>query len=239
MPWSFIVPAAVSLFSANKQASAAKDAAASTAAATNEATQLQREMFQQQRQDQMPWLKAGEQALNKLIPMTDYQKFGMDQFQQDPGYAFRLSEGRKALAHQAASRGGAVSGQSLKAMQDYAQGSASNEYTNAFNRYQTERNAALNPLQSLAGVGQTTANQLGAAGQNYASNVGNALINQGANAGNARMAAASAYGSALSGIGSAYGRNPVSFGSLYGGGGYSGAGQVNPVSGEYMGSLEF
>jgi Sec-independent protein translocase protein TatA len=240
MPWSFIVPAALSVFGANKQASAAKDAAASTAAATNEATQLQREMFQQQRQDQMPWLKAGEQALNKLIPMTDYQKFGMDQFQQDPGYAFRLSEGRKALAHQAAARGGAVSGQSLKAMQDYAQGSASNEYTNAFNRYQTERNAALNPLQSLAGVGQTTANQLGAAGQNYASNVGNALINQGANAGNARMAAASAYGSALSGIGSAYGRNPVSFGSLYGGGGgYSGAGQVNPVSGEYMGSLEF
>jgi len=241
MPWSFIVPAAVSLFSANKQASAAKDAAASTAAATNEATQLQREMFQQQRQDQMPWLKAGEQALNKLIPMTDYTKFGMDQFTQDPGYAFRLAEGQKALDRSAAARGGLISGAALKAAGRYGQEMGSQEYMNAFNRYQTERNAALNPLQSLANVGQTTANQLGAAGQNYASNVGNALINQGANAGNARMAAASAYGSALSGIGSAYGRNPVSFGSLYGGGGggYSGAGQVNPVSGEYMGSLEF
>jgi hypothetical protein len=222
------------------QSSAAKDAANATAAATNKATELQREMFQQQRQDQMPWMQAGQTALNALTPLaTNYQKFGMGQFQQDPGYAFRLSEGQKALDRQAAARGGLISGSALKAAQRYGQEMGSQEYTNAFNRYQTERNAQLNPLQSLAGVGQTTANQLGAAGQNYASNVGNALINQGANAGNARMASANAYGSALSGIGSAYGRNPVSFSSLYGGGGYSGAGQVNPVSGEYMGSLEF
>jgi hypothetical protein len=240
MPWSFIIPAAASLIGGSMQSSAAKSAAASTAAATDKATELQREMFQQQRQDQMPWMQAGQTALNALTPLaTNYQKFGMDQFQQDPGYAFRLSEGQKALDRQAAARGGLISGGALKAAQRYGQEMGSQEYTNAFNRYQTERNAQLNPLQSLAGVGQTTANQLGAAGQNYASNVGNALINQGANVGNARMAGASAYGSALSGIGSAYGRNPVSFGSLYGGGGYSGAGQVNPVSGEYMGSTEF
>jgi len=240
MPWSFIIPAAASLIGGSMQSSAAKDAANATAAATNKATELQREMFQQQRQDQMPWMQAGQTALNALTPLaTNYQKFGMGQFQQDPGYAFRLSEGQKALDRQAAARGGLISGSALKAAQRYGQEMGSQEYTNAFNRYQTERNAQLNPLQSLAGVGQTTANQLGAAGQNYASNVGNALINQGANAGNARMASANAYGSALSGIGSAYGRNPVSFSSLYGGGGYSGAGQVNPVSGEYMGSLEF
>lgn len=234
MPWSFIIPAAVSLFGANKQASAAKDAASTTAAATNEATQLQREMFQQQRQDQMPWMEAGKTALNALIPMaTNYQKFGMDQFQQDPGYAFRLSEGQKALDRQAAARGGLISGGALKAATRYGQDMGSQEYTNAFNRYQTERNAMLNPLQSLAGVGQTATNQLGAAGQNYASNVGNALMNQGANAGNARMAAASAYGSALSGIGSAYGRNPVSFSSLYGGNTSSGS-AGNPLAvGEY------
>lgn len=234
MPWSFIIPAAVSLFGANKQASAAKDAAASTAAATNEATQLQREMFQQQRQDQMPWMEAGKTALNALIPMaTNYQKFGMDQFQQDPGYAFRLAEGQKALDRSAAARGGLISGGALKAASRYGQEMGSQEYQNAFNRYQTERNAQLNPLQSLAGVGQTATNQLGAAGQNYASNVGNALINQGANVGNARMAGASAYGSALSGIGSAYGRNPVSFSSLYGGNTSSGS-PGNPLAvGEY------
>jgi hypothetical protein len=155
--------------------SAAKSAANTQAAAARDAASLQNEQFQQTRQDQMPWLKAGEQALNKLIPLTDYQKFGMDQFQQDPGYAFRLSEGRKALAHQAGARGGLISGQTLKGMQDYAQGAASNEYQNAFNRYQLERNAQLAPLQSLAGVGQTTAQQLGQTGAANAATVGNYL----------------------------------------------------------------
>jgi hypothetical protein len=181
MPWSFIVPAAVSLFSANKQAGAAKDAAASTAAATNEATQLQREMFQQQRQDQMPWMEAGKTALNALIPMaTNYQKFGADQFQQDPGYAFRLSEGQKALDRQAAARGGLISGSALKAAQRYGQDMGSQEYMNAFNRYQTERSAALNPLQSLSGVGQTTATNLGTTGAANAANVGNLITGAGA-----------------------------------------------------------
>jgi len=99
----------------------------------------------------------------------------MDQFQADPGYAFRLSEGQKALDRQAAARGGLISGGALKAAQRYGQDMGSQEYMNAFNRYQTERNARLNPLQSLAGVGQTSTNQLAAAGQNYATAAGEAI----------------------------------------------------------------
>lgn len=156
-------------------ASAAKGAAKTQSAAADRAAELQNEQFQQTRQDQMPWLRAGEQALNKLIPMTDYTKFGMAQFQQDPGYAFRLSEGQKALDRSAAARGGLISGGALKAAQRYGQDMGSQEYQNAFNRYQIERNAQLAPLQSLAGVGQTTAQQLGQAGQNYATNAGNMI----------------------------------------------------------------
>lgn len=175
-------------------ASASKSAANTQAAAADRAAELQRQQFEQTRQDQAPWRQAGKTALNALTPLaTNYQKFGMDQFQQDPGYGFRLSEGRKALAHQAAARGGAVSGQSLKAMQDYAQGSASNEYQNAFNRYQTERNAQLNPLQSLAGLGQTATNQLGAAGQNYATNAGNMITGGAAAQGAGQVGMANAF----------------------------------------------
>lgn len=159
--------------------SAAKSAASTQSAAADRAAELQNQQFQQTRQDQMPWLRAGEQALNKLIPLTDYQKFGMDQFQQDPGYAFRLSEGQKALDRSAAARGGLISGSALKAATRYGQDMGSQEYQNAFNRYQTERSAALNPLQSLAGVGQTTATNLGTAGAANAANVGN-LITGGA-----------------------------------------------------------
>jgi hypothetical protein len=170
-----MIPAAI-IGSSLLGSSAASSAADTQAGAARDAAALQEKQYQQTRTDQMPYMQAGYAALNQLAPMAaNYQTFGMDQFQQDPGYQFRLSEGQRALGHQAGARGGLVSGQSLKAMQDYAQGSASNEYQNAFNRYQTERSARLNPLQSLAGVGQTTGMQLGQAGAANAANVGNLM----------------------------------------------------------------
>ena len=157
-------------------ASASKSAAGTQAAAADRAAQLQNEQYYQTREDQMPWLKAGEQALNKLVPLaTEYTPFGMSQFQADPGYGFRMSEGMKALERSAAARGGLLSGATLKGIQRFGQDLGSQEYQNAFNRYQTERAARLQPLQSLAGVGQTTAQQLGQSGQTMASNVGEAL----------------------------------------------------------------
>lgn len=194
---------------ASKQADATQAAARIGAESANQATQLQREMWQAQQAQQQPWMQAGQTALNALVPMaTNYQKFGMDQFQQDPGYAFRLSEGQKALDRQAAARGGLISGGALKAAQRYGQDMGSQEYTNAFNRYQTERSAMLNPLQSLAGVGQTAVNQLGAAGQNYATTAGNIGLLGGANQANALMAGgnirASQYGTLGRGIDQLY-----------------------------------
>lgn len=151
---------------------AASDAADTQAAAADRAGDLQYKQFQESAALQEPWRKAGEQALNKLIPLTDYQPFSYDEFTKDPGYAFRLSEGQKALDRQAAARGGLISGSALKATARYGQEMGSQEYTNAFNRYQTERAARLQPLQSLAGIGQTTAQQIGQSGQSMASNVG-------------------------------------------------------------------
>jgi hypothetical protein len=158
-----------------------KSAAQTQANAAAEATAAQERMYNQTRADQEPFRLAGVEAVNKLKPLLDYQKFGMDQFTADPGYQFRLSEGLKGLDRQAAARGGLISGAALKAAGRYGQDYASNEYTNAFNRYQTERNAQLNPLQSMAGMGQTTAQQLGNAAQNF----GNAQANNIMSAGNA------------------------------------------------------
>ena len=178
---TFFVAGAV-LGSAVIGAGSSRSAAKTQAAAADRATELQREQFERQVELQEPWRQAGMTALNKLTPLaTNYQQFGMQQFQADPGYAFRLSEGMKALERSAAARGGLLSGATMKGLQRYGQDLASQEYMNAFNRYQTERNAQLNPLQSLAGVGQTATQQLGAAGQTYAGNVGN-LMGQAAQA---------------------------------------------------------
>lgn len=172
MTWGLTAVAGATLVSGYMGSKAAGSAASTQADAANRAADLQYKQWQESVALQEPWRKAGEQALNKLIPLTDYTKFGMSQFQQDPGYQFRLSEGLKALDRQAAARGGLISGAALKAAGRYGQDYASNEYQNAFNRYQTERAAQLQPLQSLAGVGQTTAQTLGQAGQTMAQNVG-------------------------------------------------------------------
>jgi len=157
----------------NKAADTQADAATQAADRSAEA---QERMFERQVQLSEPWRQAGETALNKLVPLaTEYTPFGMAQFQADPGYGFRMSEGMKALERSAAARGGLLSGGMLKGIQRFGQELGSQEYTNAFNRYQTERAARLQPLQSLAGVGQTTAQQMGQAGMQTAQNIGETL----------------------------------------------------------------
>ena len=195
MPWMALAIGGSALLGA----SAAKSAASTQAAAADRAAELQNQQFQQTREDLAPYRAAGQTALNALIPMaTNYKMFGMDTFSKDPGYGFRLAEGQKTLDRQAAARGGLISGSALKAAQRYGQEMGSQEYTNAFNRYQTERNAQLNPLQSLAGVGQTTSQQLGQFGAANAANVGNYLTGGAAANAAGQVGAANAFTGGLS-----------------------------------------
>ena len=161
-------------------ASAARSAAKAQTNAARQGIASQERMFERQLELQEPFRQGGLTAQNQLLTLlgltggdassADYgmatRPFGMDQFQADPGYAFRLSEGMKALDRSAAARGGLLSGSTIKGATRYGQDMASQEYQNAFNRYQIERNARLNPLQSMMGAGQTATNMLtGAAGQ--------------------------------------------------------------------------
>lgn len=189
MPWMALAIGGSALLGAN----AARSAASTQADAANRAADLQNQQFQQTRADLAPYRAAGQTALNALIPMaTNYKMFGMDTFSKDPGYGFRLAEGQKALDRSAAARGGLISGSALKAAQRYGQDMGSQEYMNAFNRYQTERNAQLNPLQSLAGVGQTTSTQLGQFGAANAANMGNLMTGGAAAQAAGRVGAANA-----------------------------------------------
>ena len=174
MTWGLTAVAGATLVGGVLSSNAAGKAATTQADAANRAADLQYQQWKEQQALQEPWRQAGVNALGKLQAASEYTPFGMQQFQQDPGYGFRMSEGLKALDRTAASRGGLMSGAALKGAQRYGQDLASQEYTNAFNRYQTERQAKLGPLQSLAGVGQSAVNQLGQAGQAMASNVGEA-----------------------------------------------------------------
>jgi hypothetical protein len=153
----------------------------------------------------------------------------MQDFQQDPGYQFRLGEGLKAMSRQAGARGGLISGQTMKGLEDYRQASASQEYGNAFNRYQTNRANQLQPLGSLMSSGQAAAaGQAAQAGQ-YGTNVGNLMGQAGQAMAAGQMGSANTMGNALASMGSMYqqqqqqNQNQANFNTLFGnrGGGVS------------------
>ena len=166
---------------------------------------LLEKMFNKQIELQEPFRQGGVAAENRMLDLLGLssnrnaagygslgKNFGMSDFQADPGYAFRMSEGLKAVDRQAAARGGLISGGALKASQRYGQDLASQEYQNAYNRYQTNRTNLLNPLQSLAGAGQTSANTMGNAAAGYGSEGSNALGGAGTAQANAIQNAANA-----------------------------------------------
>jgi hypothetical protein len=172
-------------------ASGAKKAANTQAQAAQDANAAQERMFAEQNRLQEPFRQGGLTAQNEIMQLLGIggdkaaagygslgKSFGMADFEQDPGYGFRQSEGLKALERSAAARGNLLSGSTLKGVQRFGQDLASQEYQNAFNRYQVERSAKLNPLQSLMGSGQSATNVMtaaaGQAGQNQAANLYNA-----------------------------------------------------------------
>ena len=177
---------------ASTQAGAAREAADVQAQSARESMALQKEMYERQIGLQEPYRQAGLTGQNRLMELmglggnvgvAGYGKysrdFGMQDFQQDPGYAFRLSEGLKGLDRSAAARGGLISGGALKAATQYGQEMGSQEYQNAFNRYQTNRSAQLQPLGNLMASGQSAASNQGAAAGAYGVGGGNALTGAG------------------------------------------------------------
>ena len=193
---------------------AAKNAAQAQIDSAAQANQLAYGIYQQNRADQAPWMQAGTGALKQLTagtaPGGEFTKnftpadltAGMD-----PGYAFRISEGNKALNATAAARGGLISGNAIKAGQDYGQAAASQEYQNAFSRYQINRANRLNPLQSLAGLGQSAVNTTGAMGTNYANTAGTNLTGAGNASAAGTIGTANAISSGVTGVSNLYAQN--------------------------------
>lgn len=205
---------------ANQQVAATQQASAASTAASQESVALARQALAQQQANQQPWLNAGSNALSQLSAGTSgpnaafLKPFSMADYQADPGYSFRQTQGMNALQNSAAARGGLLSGNTLKGIQDYSQGLASQEYQNAYSRYTGSQNQQYNALAGIAGTGQTAANNLGSAQQNFANNASTIIGNNAANQGNAALAAGQARASSMQGMGTALGG--VNWGKVFG-----------------------
>ena len=225
-----------SVLKAKNAKKAAKKAAETEAAGQEKALALQKEMFDKQVALQEPFRQAGVTSTAELMRQMGLggdaaspgygnmlRDFTMADYQADPGYAFRLQEGLKGLDRQAAARGGMISGAALKAAQRYGQDMASQEYQNAYNRYNQNRQIRYNALTGQQELGAIAVNQLGGAARNYATQ-GGANITGAANARASQYAPIANANNALIG-------NLTSFGTdLLGGfgGGGSGGSSSNP-----------
>jgi hypothetical protein len=194
MTWGAVAIAGstvIGAYGANKAANAQEEAARTAAAE-------QRRQFNKQVELQQPMIDVRNNALPDLVSASYYSPFDYDTYQKDPGVGFRFREGLKALQASKAAGGMLRSGNTLRGITQFGQDLASQEYTNAFNRYQAERAAKLNPLQSLVGMGQTSANTVGSAAGQLGANLSDLALG----AGNARASGYAGMSNALaSGIG--------------------------------------
>jgi hypothetical protein len=211
-------------------ARAAKSAADQQAASQAQAMALQKEMFDIQQEQQRPYREAGYTALGDIAGMKPYltQQFTPQDFAAgiDPGYAWRLQQGQRAAQQAANVGGGMMSGNTLAGLQDYTQGQASQEYGNAFNRFQTQRSNIYNTLASIAGLGQTATGASGAGALATGQAMGQNIANIGSAQAGGTVGAANALAGGVQGAGNAYYMSNL----------LRGSGQspiVNPSSGGY------
>jgi hypothetical protein len=204
-PVTGTIAAVATVGSGYLQGQAAKSAAKTQAESADRAMGQESAMYYQGREDLAPYRESGYTALKDIERMKPFltAQFGPDQFAQylDPSMAFRQRLGTQATERMANVGGGAISGNTLRALTDYGQNLASTEYGNAFNRFQTERGNIYNTLANIAGMGQNAANTGINAGQNFAASQTGLLTGQAAAQAAGTVGQANAYGGALGNIG--------------------------------------
>lgn len=121
-----------------------------------------------------------KQARGYWQPQYDYGQDTLEAFKgwsadpnaitSDPSYQWRLDQGSEALENSAIARGGMLSGNFAKDLTNYAQGAASQEYGNEFNRWMQKllygEDATSSMADLAANQGIAVGNMLTGAGQN-------------------------------------------------------------------------
>lgn len=173
MPWGVVAGAVIGAVGQNQAAKGAAKGADAQAAASQAAVAEQQRQFDLTRQDQMPWLQAGQWGLGQQQKLLQGD---MSSFYDSPDYKYALEQMQKGIERGAGARGSLYSGGTNVDLANALGGLASQNYSNFYSR-----------LGGLAGGGQQSAQSLGSFGANAANQIGSAYQN----AGDAR---ASAYG---------------------------------------------
>lgn len=182
--------------------------------ASNAALAENKRQYDTTRADFKPYTDAGVGAIGRLDAAS---KGDMSGFMASPDYNFRRSEGDRDIGSSFAARGGAASGNALKALDEYNSNLASGEFGNWWSRQ-----------GQLAQIGQGATGNVAQAGQNATSSNTNNLLGTAQNAGSNLRYAADARASGINNGAAAINRGGNNafkvFMSFFGGGGGGGGG---------------
>ena len=245
---SGLMGAGASKAAGQQQAQASMMSALIQAQQAQAAQAAQERMYRESVERMEPFRQGGVAATNRMQELYGIggsptaagygsyaQPFGMQDFEMDPGYAFRVQQGQQAIDRSAAAQAGLQSGAALKAATRYGQEAGSQEYGNAYNRFLQQRELQLQALQGLASPGATTAGTMGQIGTTTGANIANTMLGAGQalgqgieQAGQARASSYMGGASALQGALQGGGQNAMLYGMLdrYGQGGPSYAGMA-------------
>ncbi len=148
-------------------ADAAREAAGIQQEGIGYAADVQSQMFETTRQDQMPWLEAGGRALTTLEEMMGNAPT-FDDYNQSDYSKFIQQQGLDSIKAKGLAGGYYNTGATSKDMMQYAQDTAGQDYQQFLGNYYQ----SLSPYQSLAGLGQQQAQTLGAQGMQSANQQG-------------------------------------------------------------------
>ena len=205
-----VVGGAATVFASGKAEDAAEVQAQAIKESSDKSAAVQWAMFQKSVELTEPWREAGEEALGDLVNMIEA---GPGDFvpEDDPGFKFGYEEFIEKPTLRAASATGKLGGGGIqKALTRYASDYASTKYDNFLDRWYQ----SLTPLQSVAGVGQTTATQQGQQAILTGQNVGQNLLASGRGVGEARASGYINQANIWGGYGSGVGQNLLDFAML-------------------------
>ena len=168
---SALVGAGASYLSSENASDASKDAAEQQRQGADRATEAQLEMYYRSRKDLAPWRQAGKRGLADLERLQGtYEGAVMDpnQYKQSPAYDWLRQQGNANINRQAAASGQFGSGRNQKDLMQYGQGLALTDYQGYLGRLES----LMNRYAGTAQVGQTASNTLAGLGQNTANQIG-------------------------------------------------------------------
>jgi hypothetical protein len=170
--------AGATVVGAGISASASNKASKGQQGAAGAATDLARGQYTDTVERNQPYLQAGNDALALLQQKLPTLNAGYDpsKLTSEPGYQFGLQQGQQALERSLAARGRGVSGAALKAASEFGTNYGTTKLNDAFSRDQQAKQQSFGQLQSLAGLGQASANQTAYYGQQMANNAGKNLM---------------------------------------------------------------